>query len=99
MPEPGTALPVLAASVLAYWCGRLRLGQRLDRWADGKVGGPHGVGWWAAQVVLAVHIAWMVTAHPLRTRAALRTSREPLRRSPAPVFDSQWINRKDRPDA
>jgi hypothetical protein len=90
---------VILASVLAYWAGRLRLGQRLDRWADGKVGGPHGVGWWAAQAVLAVHIAWMVTAHPLRTRANARSWRDEPPRLPAPVFDSQWINRKDTPDA
>jgi hypothetical protein len=92
-------LAVLAAAVLAYWAGRIRLGQRLDRWADGKVGGAHGPTWWMAQVVLAVHIAWMVVAHPLRTRANTRSWRDEPPGASAPVFDSQWINRKDHPDA
>lgn len=87
-----------ASVVLGYSVGRLRPGQRLDSWAGSKVDGRHGVGWWVAQAVMAVEICWAVTVHPRRTRANLRTWHE-ARRAPAPVFDSQWIKRKDSSDA
>jgi len=93
-------LAVLVVAVAAYWAGRLRPGQRLLDRAEDRADGPHGPAWWAAQAVLAVAVAWVLTTHPRRSATNRRAWREarnaPL--SPALTFDrKQTEHRKDTP--
>lgn len=105
MPEPTALLAITATVLVAYWAGRLRLGQRLFEWADRRDRGPHEPAWWAAQAIGLTAVAWMVTAHPIRTRANVRSWREARnqQRSPAVTagrFDPDWANnRKDHDHA
>lgn len=90
---------VLATAVLAYWCGRIRLGQRLFEWAERRDRGPHGPVWWVAQAIGLAAVAWMVTAHPRRSAQNRRSWREARnqQRSPAvavPRFDPDWANNR-----
>jgi hypothetical protein len=81
-----------AAAVAAYWAGRARPGRRLLSWAEDRSSGPHSPGWWVAQVVGLVAVAWMLTAHPRRSAANRRSWREArdARRGPAMTFRSDW---------
>lgn len=81
------------AAVAAYWVGRARLGHRALSWAEDRSYGPHTPGWWVAQVVGLVALAWVLTAHPRRSAANRRAWREArdVKRSPAVTFRSDWI--------
>lgn len=89
-----TVLAVAVVLAAGYWAGRIRPGQRLDEWADRQVGGPHGPAWWAAQIIMAVEIAYLSAAHPRRTRANVRASRQAEPRVPAPALDPDWAARR-----
>jgi hypothetical protein len=88
-----------AAAAAAYWAGRIRLGHRLLEWAEDRNDGPHGPGWWVAQGVGLVAVAWMVTAHPRRSAANRRSWREArnVKRAPAPQFNSDWLAERPAP--
>jgi hypothetical protein len=83
-------LAVAAAALAGYGLGRLRPGQRIDRWAERQASGPHGARWWAAQAVMAGELACLIAAHPHRSIARLREAQRPPVRAAAPVFDPQW---------
>jgi hypothetical protein len=87
-----------AAAVAAYWAGRTRPGRRVFAWAEDRADGAHGPGWWAAQAVGLVALAWMLAAHPRRSAANRRSWREArnVKRSPAPRFDPDWAARRSR---
>lgn len=86
-------LAAVASAVAAYWAGRARPGRRAMSWAEDRSYGPHGPGWWVAQMVGLAAIAWMLTAHPRRSAANRRSWRE-ARRDPAPAYDPQWADRR-----
>jgi hypothetical protein len=86
-------LAVAVAAAVSYWAGRTRLGHRLLEWAEDRSYGRRTPGWWVAQVVGLVAVAWMVTAHPRRSAANRRSWREArdVKRAPAPQFRSDWL--------
>jgi len=88
-------LTVVAALTVGYWIGRVRLGRRLDSWADSRWVGPHGLGWWRHSVMAVGRMD--VTARPRRTLANIRANRAASVRAGAPVFDSQWISQPEGP--
>lgn len=87
-------LGVAAAAFAGYGIGRGRLGQRLDVWADRQVDGPHDLRWFTAQAFMAGELAYLRTAHPRRTLDRLREARQSPVHAPAPVYDSQRINKR-----
>lgn len=83
-------LAALLALAAGYAIGRYRPGPRLLNWAEDSLArGRRHPGWWAAQVVFAVALAWAWTVHPRLTAANVRSWRED-RIAPAPVYDPQW---------
>lgn len=98
----GAALLAAAAALAAYWAGRVRLGHRLLSWAEDRSYGRRTAGWWVAQVVGLVAVAWMLTVHPRRSAANRRSWREAreVKRAPAPQFKSDWLaERRTTPPA
>lgn len=98
-----TAALLVAAvfpAAASYWAGRGRAGHRLLVWAEDRSYGPHTPGWWVAQVVGLVVVAWMVTVHPRRTAANRRSWREArdAKRAPAPQYDPHWATKRGAPD-
>lgn len=81
------------AAVAAYWAGRVRLGHRALSRAEDRSYGPRTPGWWVAQVVGLVAVAWMLTVHPRRSAANRRSWREArnVQRAPAAQFKSDWL--------
>lgn len=91
---------VAATAAASYWAGRVRLGRWLLDWAENRNGGTHGPGWWTAQGVGLLAVAWMVTVHPRRSAENRRSWREARsqQRSPAPQFDPDWAAEPKRSD-